>query len=222
MVHKQRNLVLGVLFVGVLMGALDIAIIGPAMPAIQAEFGLTPRQLPWLFSIYVLMQMISTSLWAKLSDFFGRRAIYVLDVAIFAVGSIVFAASHGSWLWLLLLAGRAIQGFGAGGMRAVIAGLFALPVGSRAVMRLAMHDLRHLPDDRRAAFGTQYHELFLQPLTAIVEGGMDAGTFARRDPATVVWMLLGMLYPFFSGRARDDEEQVIDDLVAVLLTGLSA
>ena len=51
---KQRNRVLGVLFVGVLMGALDIAIIGPAMPAIQAEFGLTPRQLPWLFSIYVL------------------------------------------------------------------------------------------------------------------------------------------------------------------------
>lgn len=86
---KQRNRVLGVLFVGVLMGALDIAIIGPAMPAIQAEFGLTPRQLPWLFSLYVLMQMISTPLWAKLSDFFGRRAIYVLDVAIFAVGSIV-------------------------------------------------------------------------------------------------------------------------------------
>ena len=81
---KQRNRVLGVLFVGVLMGALDIAIIGPAMPAIQAEFGLTPRQLPWLFSIYVLMQMISTPLWAKLSDFYGRRAIYVLDVALAA------------------------------------------------------------------------------------------------------------------------------------------
>ena len=64
--HKQRNQVLGVLFVGVLMGALDIAIIGPAMPAIQAEFGLTPRQLPWLFSIYVLMQMIGLGLSALL------------------------------------------------------------------------------------------------------------------------------------------------------------
>ena len=118
---------------------------------------------------------------------------------------------------------RAAAGAGAGEqLRAVVAGLFALPVGSRAVMRLAMHDLRHLPEDRRAAFASQYHERFLRPLTAIVEGGMDDGTFARRDPATVVWMLLGMLYPFFSGRARDDEEQVIDDLVAVLLTGLSA
>lgn len=134
---KQRNRVLGVLFVGVLMGALDIAIIGPAMPAIQAEFGLTPRQLPWLFSIYVLMQMISTPLWAKLSDFYGRRAIYVLDVAIFAVGSIVVAASHGSGLWLLLLAGRAIQGFGAGGIfpvaSAVIGDTFPADTRGRAL-----------------------------------------------------------------------------------------
>lgn len=114
--QRQRNQTLAVLFVGVLMGALDIAIIGPALPAIQEEFTLTPRQLPWIFSIYVLMQMISTPLMAKLSDFYGRRAIYVLDVAIFAMGSVVVAASHSSGLWLLLLAGRAIQGLGAGGI----------------------------------------------------------------------------------------------------------
>lgn len=113
---KQRNQVLAVLFVGVLMGALDIAIVGPAMPAIQAEFGLTPRQLPWIFSIYILMQMVSTPLMAKLSDFYGRRAIYVLDIVLFTAGSIVVAASHGSGLWLMLLAGRFIQGFGAGGI----------------------------------------------------------------------------------------------------------
>jgi MFS family permease len=53
---------------------------------------------------------------AKLSDFYGRRAIYLLDVAVFAVGSLVLAASHGSGAWALLLVGRAIQGFGAGGI----------------------------------------------------------------------------------------------------------
>ncbi len=113
---KGRNRVLAVLFVGVLMGALDIAIIGPALPAIQAEFGLGPRQLPWIFTIYVLLQMVSTPLMAKLSDFFGRRAIYVADVAVFAAGSLIVALSHGSGLWIMLLAGRAIQGFGAGGI----------------------------------------------------------------------------------------------------------
>ena len=116
MEKSARNRVLAVLFVGVLMGALDIAIIGPALPAIQAEFDLGPRQLPWIFTIYVLMQMISTPLMAKLSDYFGRRAIYVLDIALFAAGSVVVALSHGTGLWLLLLAGRAIQGVGAGGI----------------------------------------------------------------------------------------------------------
>lgn len=113
---RQRNRVLAVLFVGVLMGALDIAIVGPALPAIQAEFGLDSRAASWIFSSYVLANLIGTPLMAKLSDFYGRRAIYVLDVALFAVGSLVVVLSHGSGLFAVLLAGRAIQGFGAGGI----------------------------------------------------------------------------------------------------------
>lgn len=103
---------------------------------------------------------------------------------------------------------------------AVVRGLFALPLGSRAVMRLAMHDLRHLPEADRATFAGAYRERFLGPLTAMVERGMAAGEFARRDPATVVWLLLGMLYPFFSRHQPEDEAQVVDDLLAVLLHGL--
>lgn len=113
---RQRNRTLGVLFVGVLMGALDIAIVGPALPAIQAEFGLDSRAAAWIFSSYVLANLIGTPLMAKLSDFFGRRAIYVLDVALFAAGSLIVVFSHGSGLFALLLLGRAVQGFGAGGI----------------------------------------------------------------------------------------------------------
>jgi len=113
---KLRNRTLGVLFVGVLMGALDIAIVGPALPALQAEFGLDSRSASWIFSSYVLANLIGTPLMARLSDIFGRRAIYVLDVAIFAAGSLVVALSHGSGLFALLLLGRVVQGFGAGGI----------------------------------------------------------------------------------------------------------
>ncbi len=113
---KQRNRTLAVLFVGVLMGALDIAIVGPALPAIEAEFGLDSRAGSWIFSAYVLTNLIGTPLMAKLSDRFGRRAIYVLDVALFAVGSLVVILSHGTGLFAILLAGRAIQGLGAGGI----------------------------------------------------------------------------------------------------------
>jgi len=110
---KTRNNLLLVLFIGVLMGALDIAIVGPALPSIQATFGMDDRTITWVFSAYVLFNLIGTPLMAKLSDTFGRRSIYVLDVTIFAIGSLVVAFSPN---FAVLLAGRAVQGFGAGGI----------------------------------------------------------------------------------------------------------
>ena len=109
----KRNRILIVLFVGVLMGALDIAIVGPALPAIQKHFGVDDRHLAWMFSIYVLFFMVGTPLMAKLSDRFGRRAIYVLDVVLFGLGSLLVALSPS---FVTILIGRAVQGFGAGGI----------------------------------------------------------------------------------------------------------
>jgi EmrB/QacA subfamily drug resistance transporter len=115
---KQRNKVLFLLFAGVLMGALDIAIVGPALPAIQAEFGADSRQLAWIFNIYVLFSLVSTPLMAKLSDRFGRRGVYVLDVALFGIGSLIVASST---TLPVMLVGRAVQAFGAGGILPVAA-----------------------------------------------------------------------------------------------------
>jgi EmrB/QacA subfamily drug resistance transporter len=107
-----RRLLL-VLFVGVLMGALDIAIVGPALPAIQSSFGVSSRSLAWVFNVYVLFHLLGAPLLAKLSDRQGRRAIYVLSLLLFGAGSllVVIAPSFG---WLLT--GRAVQAFGSGGI----------------------------------------------------------------------------------------------------------
>ncbi|WP_345324224.1 hypothetical protein [Candidatus Villigracilis proximus] len=59
---KTRNKVLLVLFLGVLMGALDIAIVAPALPSIQKFFGIGDRILTWTFTIYVLFNLIGTPL----------------------------------------------------------------------------------------------------------------------------------------------------------------
>lgn len=111
--NKTNNRILTVLFVGVLMGALDIAIVAPALPAVQAQFGVGDRMLAWTFSIYVLFNLIGTPLWAKLSDVSGRRMIYVLDVLLFAIGSLVVALAPS---FAVVLVGRALQGLGAGGI----------------------------------------------------------------------------------------------------------
>ena len=116
--EKQRNKVLILLFVGVLMGALDIAIVGPALPAIQAEYAVDSRQLAWIFNIYVLFSLISTPLMAKLSDRFGRRGVYIIDVALFGAGSLIVASARS---YPVLLLGRAVQAIGGGGVLPVAA-----------------------------------------------------------------------------------------------------
>lgn len=111
--QSKRNRILVTLFIGVLMGALDIAIVGPALPSIQKYFSVSDRSIAWVFSIYVLFTLIGTPLIAKFSDLYGRRAVYILDVAIFALGSLLVAVSPN---FLTLLVGRSIQGFASGGI----------------------------------------------------------------------------------------------------------
>lgn len=110
---KSTKALMLLLLSGVLMGALDLAIIGPALPAIQSQFGMTTRELAWLFNLYVLGQLIGTPLLAKLSDRFGTRPIYISSILLFAAGSVlVIIGPNPSWLFV----GRAIQGFGGGGI----------------------------------------------------------------------------------------------------------
>ncbi|MBU6334685.1 MAG: MFS transporter [Chloroflexi bacterium] len=108
-----RNQIIGLLFVGVLMAALDIAIVGPALPELQRAFAVAEHDLAWVLGIYVLFNLVGTPLMANLSNRFGRRAIYIADVGLFALGSALVAVAPSFGVVLL---GRAIQGLGAGGI----------------------------------------------------------------------------------------------------------
>ncbi|WP_298815663.1 MFS transporter [Chloroflexus sp.] len=111
--ERQRNHILGLLFFGVLMAALDIAIVGPALPSIQRVFDADERGLSWVFSIYVLGNLVGTPPIAALSDRFGRRALYVASLSGFALGSLLVAFAPS---FPVLLIGRLAQGISAGGI----------------------------------------------------------------------------------------------------------
>jgi multidrug resistance protein len=113
MEQHRNGKILALLFTGVLMGALDISIVGPAIPAIEQTIKIDHRLLSWIFSIYVLFNLVGVTFLAKLSDLFGRRNIYILSVAIFALGSAIVSLSDDI---TVLLIGRAVQGFGASGI----------------------------------------------------------------------------------------------------------
>jgi EmrB/QacA subfamily drug resistance transporter len=109
----RTNLVLTTLFFGVLMGALDIAIVGPALPALREWFGVDDRAVAWVFTIYVYLNLLGAPLLAKLSDRLGRRSVYLVAVGLFGLGSALAALAPNL---ALLLVGRALQGLGAGGI----------------------------------------------------------------------------------------------------------
>ena len=110
---KPNRLIIPILFVGVLMGALDISIVGPAIPSIELTIQINPQAIGWIFSIYILFNLVGISLFAKLSDTFGRRNIYIAALIIFTTGSLVVSISEN---YTVLLIGRSIQGFGASGI----------------------------------------------------------------------------------------------------------
>jgi multidrug resistance protein len=102
-----------VLFVGVFMAALDTAVIGPAIPALRAAFDADNREIGLVLTVFILCSLCSTALMANLSDRHGRRPIYLASVACFALGSMLIAVSPRFWM---IIASRAIQGIGAGGI----------------------------------------------------------------------------------------------------------
>lgn len=118
----REKAVLAVLFLGVLIAALDIAIVGPALPAIRGSFDVGARWLPAVFSVYVLFYLIGTPLLAKRSDRRGRRRVFLESLAVFGAGSLLAAAA---WSFPVLLLGRAVQAFGAGGLLPVAAAVIA-------------------------------------------------------------------------------------------------
>jgi MFS family permease len=97
----------------VLTAALDIALVATTLPAIRRWFAVSERSASWVLGIFVLFTLLGLPLMATLSDRYGRRTIYMLDLALFLLGGVtVITASS----FQQLLVGRALQGLGASGI----------------------------------------------------------------------------------------------------------
>ncbi len=113
----QRS-ILVTLFLGVLMAALDIAILGPAIPAIRSTFALDDRSAAWILNAFVLLNLVGVPVMSKMADVWGRRKIFLLDIGLFATGGVVVALSPS---FGVLLVGRGLQGLAASGIFPVAA-----------------------------------------------------------------------------------------------------
>lgn len=114
---KKPDKVLIILLTGIFIGAFDIAITGPAIASIKQYFDVDPRLLSWIFSINVLFTLVFTPFITHLSDVIGRIKIFLFALLIFLTGLLIVVLSKN---YNLLLAGRAIQGIGVGGIFPIV------------------------------------------------------------------------------------------------------
>ena len=113
--HRQVLIILSGLMLGMLLAALDQTIVATALPTIVGDLhGL--NHLSWVVTAYLLTTTLSTPLYGKISDLYGRKKIFQIAIVIFLVGS---ALSGLSANMDQLIAFRAVQGLGGGGLMAL-------------------------------------------------------------------------------------------------------
>ncbi len=111
---EQRSLfvIFGALMLAMLLAALDQTIVSTALPTIVGDLGgLT--QLSWVVTGYILTSTITTPLFGRIGDLYGRKKIFQGAIVVFLVGSMLCGISQNM---AELIGFRALQGIGAGGL----------------------------------------------------------------------------------------------------------
>src|SRR4051795_1194171 len=123
--QRQVLVAFSAIMLATLLAALDQTIVATALPRIAADLhGF--RDLSWVVTAYLLTTTVTVPLYGKLSDLYGRRRMFVISISIFLLGSALCGTAQSM---NELIAFRAVQGVGAGGLiplaQAAIADLFS-------------------------------------------------------------------------------------------------
>jgi EmrB/QacA subfamily drug resistance transporter len=204
---KRRTLIVFFgLMLGMLLAALDQTIVSTALPRIVTDLG-GFQHYSWVFSAYMLGATVTVPLYGKLSDIYGRRPFFLLGITLFSLGSVISGLAGSMEM---LIAGRAIQGLGAGGL---------IPLAIAAIGDI-------IPPRRRGKWQGFLGAVFA---TSSILGPAVGGWLT--DNASWRWCFfvnlplaaaaLAVVWFGFQRRSRRTEHS-IDYLGAALLTGGSA
>src|SRR5215467_4639932 len=110
--QRRTLIIIGALLLGMLLAALDQTIVATALPTIAGDLhGLS--HLSWVVTAYLLASTVSTPLWGKLGDLYGRKVFFEASIVIFLVGSALCGLAHSIFILIVF---RAVQGIGGGGL----------------------------------------------------------------------------------------------------------
>ncbi len=110
--HRRVLIVIGALMLGMFLAALDQTVVSTALPTIVGDLN-GASHLSWVVTAYLLASTVSTPLWGKLGDLYGRKRFFQAAIVLFLIGSALSGLSQ-SMIQLILF--RAVQGLGGGGL----------------------------------------------------------------------------------------------------------
>ncbi len=110
--HRRVLVIIGALLLGMFLAALDQTVVSTALPTIVGDLH-GASHLSWVVTSYLLASTVSTPLWGKLGDQYGRKFFFQAAIVIFLVGSALSGLSQ-SMVELIIF--RALQGLGGGGL----------------------------------------------------------------------------------------------------------
>ncbi|EQI15350.1 UNVERIFIED_ORG: sugar (and other) transporter family protein [Clostridioides difficile F501] len=113
---KGFALVAAVYLLGLFIGALDTGIVTPARTVIQSDLGIGEQMGVWIITIYTLAYAAAIPVMGKLADRSGRKYVYLASILLFGVGSLLCGLAQEVGSFWMLLAARAVQAVGGGGI----------------------------------------------------------------------------------------------------------
>jgi EmrB/QacA subfamily drug resistance transporter len=119
------------LMLALLIASLDQTIVSTALPTIVSDLG-GLSQLSWVITGYLLASTVSTPLWGKLGDLYGRKPLFQASIVLFLAGSALCGLSQNMAELILF---RAVQGLGAGGLLVLTQAIIADVVPPRQLGR---------------------------------------------------------------------------------------
>ena len=141
--HAQILTILVGLMMGMFLGALDQTIVSTAIRTIADDLhGLSVQA--WVTTAYLITSTITTPIYGKLGDLYGRKKLFMFAISVFIVGSALCSFATSMYM---LAACRAIQGIGAGGLFTLVLAIIGDIVSPRERARYTgyfMADVRHV------------------------------------------------------------------------------